>query len=88
MTIIEHFDAIDRLILSSDFLSKSEMRGHIVAIREQIEAYSQKAEELGDFETRYADLQAKHNKLVAGNRVIDAQSVPIKPSSRHLGGLL
>ena len=87
MTIIEHFDAIDSLVLNNPFAKTSEVRGHIAAIREQIESYSQKAEELGNLETRYSELQAAHEKLLAGQRVITAESFPIKPS-RDLGGLL
>ncbi len=42
MNIIDHLDLIDRLV--SEKASPSEIRGHVLAIREQIEAYQKEAE--------------------------------------------
>src|SRR5436309_3543948 len=42
MNIIDHLDLIDRLV--SEKAAPSEIRGHVLAIREQIEAYQKEAE--------------------------------------------
>ena len=74
MSILEHFDALDGLILNNPFPATAEARGHIAAMRDQIETYNLKAEELTDLEQRYAALQRDHERLQASRPVITAQS--------------
>jgi len=63
MKITDHLDTIEKLVL--DRVSPAEIRGHIQAIREQLEAYQKEAEQAPDYKKQIADLQAENTKLKA-----------------------
>jgi hypothetical protein len=55
MNITERLELIDRLV--SEQKPPGEIRGHILAIREQIETYEKKAEHLAELEAENAKLK-------------------------------
>jgi len=83
MNIIEHLDLIDRLVAEQK--APGEIRGHIIAIREALEAYAEKSKYLLKLEAENERLVAENARLVALNptpdfRVINqAPFPPIEP---------
>jgi hypothetical protein len=61
MNITERLELIDRLV--SEQKPPAEIRGHILAIREEIEAYAEKADHLVRLETENAKLIEENAKL-------------------------
>jgi hypothetical protein len=61
MKITDRLELIDQLV--SEQKPPAEIRGHILAIREEIEAYAEKADHLGRLETENAKLIEENAKL-------------------------
>jgi hypothetical protein len=59
--MIEHLEQIDKLITSA--AAPAEVRGHIHAIREQIEAYEQEAQKVAEYKKQIDVLKAENAKL-------------------------
>lgn len=57
MTIIEHLDLIERLV--SEQKPPAEIRGHVLAIREQIETYMQEAQNLSALKVKINQLETE-----------------------------
>jgi hypothetical protein len=72
MDIIEHLDLIDWLV--SEQKPPSEIRGHILAIREQIETYSEKSKNLSRLEAQNAALIEENTKFKTGPPTIKIQN--------------
>jgi len=61
MKILEHLEVIEKLVL--DRAAPSEIRGHIIAIREQLESYEQEAQKMSEYKKRIADLETENAQL-------------------------
>gem|GEM_PF-5473070 len=61
MTIIERLDLIERLVTEQK--PPVEIRGHILAIREAVEAHSQEVESHAALRKEHESLKAEHEKL-------------------------
>ena len=64
MKITEHLDLIDRLVVEQK--PPAEIRGHLLAIREQIEMYEKEADNL-------IALKAENMELLAKLKIQDAE---------------
>jgi len=84
MTMIETLDLIDTLVSKKS--DPAEIRGQLLAIREQIEAYDQKAEELSNLEITIKELKAANEKLIAENAQLKALATPKWGSQPRIRG--
>ena len=61
MKMTEHLDIIDKLVLGCP--APAEIRGHILAIREQLEANEEEAQKVPDYKKRIGELEAEKTDL-------------------------
>jgi hypothetical protein len=68
MSITEHLAAMSTIIVEQKL--PSELRGHIVAMTEQIQAYEQEAANLGALKAENTELKSKVQVLEAENLIL------------------
>jgi hypothetical protein len=80
MTITEELDQIDKLVVER--ADPAKIRGHIQAIRDQLEAHAQEIQKAPNYIEQIAALTAEKEKLISENARLLQQPKPSISTNR------
>jgi hypothetical protein len=75
MNLVDRLDLIDRLV--SENKTPAEIRGHIMAIREQLEAYLNESQFLTALKEKIKQLEASNERLVSENQKLVSENAAL-----------